>query len=176
MDVIKDYKNYNPPEAESPWIKFLEGTTTIRILSHSINWKSHYIRSEKKSHTCTGDISTCEWCQKGDQPKGRWAYLILNRSNKEIRVMEIGWSIFGTILQCAKDSDYGDPRKYDLKITRKGTGLETEYQVIPGKETKFTEEEEKVLKTSGLDDIDKATQKLVSYYEKDEVPHPAEEE
>ena len=170
VDVIKDEASYNPPPSESVWLKFPEGTTTIRLLSHSIHFRNHYIRGENKTYDCTGMIETCEWCQKGNKKRERWAYLILLRDEKapEIKVAEIGFSIFGTILELSKDEDYGDPRGYDLKIVRKGTDKDTEYNVIPGKAKEFTDKEDKLVSANGVDTTDKATGKLMSYYEKEE--------
>ena len=166
-EIIKDETKYKPQESQ--WLTLEEGVTTIRILSHSYAFKSHYIKSEKKSYDCTGDTSTCEWCQKSNRPRGRWAYIVLVRDSKEpvAKVVEFGWSVFETILALAKDKDYGDPRGYDLKITKTGTGLDTNYTVIPGKETDFTEEEMKMLEPKGLTNVDKATDYLLSFYKKE---------
>jgi len=179
-EVIKDEKTYNPPPQDNPWLKFEEGTTTIRLLSHSYHFKSHYVKSENKSYDCTGFVETCKWCQGANLPRQRWAYAILVRGKEEslIKVMEVGWSIFGTILNLSKDEDYGDPRGYDLKITKTGTGLDTSYTVIPGKETDFTEEEMKLLEPKELGNIEKATGYLLSFYkqETDKPDTPKEEE
>ena len=37
------------------------------------------------------------------------------------------------IVTLAKDEDWGDPRKYDLKIVRNGEGLETSYAMTPSR-------------------------------------------
>jgi len=170
-EIVKDLSSYTPPVGESSWHKFEEGTTTIRILSHSYHYVSHYVHSEKKSYNCTGDISTCEWCQKGVKASNRWAYLILIRGDVPVvKPVEFGWSIFGTILELAKDSDYGDPRKYDLKISRKGTDKDTRYTVIPGKRTKFTKNEALFLKANNLDTLEGATEKLMSFYNNNVEP------
>lgn len=39
-------------------------------------------------------------------------------------------SVKDAIKKLCRDSDYGDPRGYDIKITRTGQNLETEYTVI----------------------------------------------
>jgi hypothetical protein len=40
-------------------------------------------------------------------------------------------SIQGPIEDLVANEDWGDPREYDLTITKKGEGLETEYSVQP---------------------------------------------
>ena len=179
-EVIKDEASYNPPPADSQWLTFEEGITTIRLLSHSYSFRSHYIKKERKSYDCTGDVSTCKWCQLGNRSGGKWAYMVLVRDEKApaIKVMEAGWSIFETILNLAKDKDYGDPRGYDLKITRKGTGTDTSYTVIPGKDTKFNDKEDKLVSGQGLANPKTATDKLMSFYrgEDSEEEVPGEED
>lgn len=167
-EMIKDESKYKPPADLRPWLTFEEGTTTIRLLSHSYSFRSHYIRSENKSYDCVGVVK-CKWCQEGDPPKQRWAYLVLVRGDESyVKALEIGWSIFETILELAKDKDYGDPRSFDLKITRKGKGRKTNYTVIPGKDTKFTDKEKLILRPQKLDDPAKADVKLMGYYSKQE--------
>jgi hypothetical protein len=167
-ELIKDESNYNPPAVDSAWLKFKEGITTIRLLSHSYHFRNHYVKSENKTYDCTGMIETCELCQKGNPSRQRWAYLVLvrDKENPAVKVMEVGWSVFETILNLSKDEDYGDPRGYDLKITRTGKGAETSYTVIPGKDTPLNDKEEKLVNLQGLDNIEKASEKLMSYYKK----------
>lgn len=39
--------------------------------------------------------------------------------------------MIGEINKFCKDEDYGDPRGYDVKITRTGSGMDTEYSILP---------------------------------------------
>lgn len=165
-EVILDLKDYQPEEASSSWLKLEEGTTVLRVLSHVYTFKSHYIQSEKKSYDCAGEVSLCEWCQKGHKAKSRWAYLFLVRDTGEVQALEMGWQIFEGLLTLAKDPDYGDNRNYDVKITRKGTGRDTSYTVIPGKDTKLSEKETALLKKLKVDNVDSATLYLVDLYTK----------
>jgi hypothetical protein len=170
-DEIKDEASYNPPPSESAWLKFPEGTTTIRILSHSIHFQNHYIRPVNKTYECTGRVETCEWCQKGNKKRERWAYIVLLRDEKApaVKVAEIGYSIFGAILGLAKDPDYGDVRGYDLKVIRKGTDKDTAYNVIPGKPKEFNDKETNLLEAEKVDTTDNASGKLKAFYKKDET-------
>ena len=170
-EVVKDYSTHKPKESISQWLKLEEGTTTIRVLSHSYHFDSHYIKSENKSYDCAGNAQTCQYSQSGSRPRGRWAYVVLVRGDEITwKVSELGWSIFETVLQLAKDPDYGDPRNYDLKITRKGSGRETSYTVIPGKAGKLPKAETDLLVVAGLDTVEKATDTLMSFYKREGTP------
>jgi hypothetical protein len=175
-NIVKDEASYNPPPPESDWLKFPEGTTVIRILSHSDSFSSHYIKSENKTYDCFGDVSTCKYCQLGNKPRQRWSYLVLRREqpeNKEkkisyippaVKVCEMGWSVFKDVLNLSKDPDYGDIRGYDLKISRTGTDKDTEYSTLPGKDTPLTDSEMSLLRPQNLDNIEKATERMMAFY------------
>ena len=60
------------------------------------------------------------------------AGIVWDAQQETFRIMQITQkSVMGRIFECSKDSDYGDPTKYDIKITRTGSGKETEYKVMP---------------------------------------------
>ena len=53
---------------------------------------------------------------------------VWNCAAKAVQVLEITQaSIIGPIEELLVNSDWGDPREYDLTINKKGEGLETEY-------------------------------------------------
>ena len=188
--TIPSEKDYKPPEdlATSSWLKIEEGKpVTVRLLSHSITFKNHWISSENKNYDCVGIDNGCKWCEVGEKIRHRWAYLALLRDDKApaVKVFEMGFMIFGDILEFAKDDDLGDPRSYDLKISRKGQKLDTEYTTYPSPKTKDFNEKE-VAVVGDLTDIDKATDKLKTYYKidqkstsdevgTDDVPFPDDE-
>jgi hypothetical protein len=62
------------------------------------------------------------------KPKFFWAMAVWNCAAKAVQVLEITQaSIIGPIEELLVNSDWGDPREYDLTINKKGEGLETEY-------------------------------------------------
>ena len=46
-------------------------------------------------------------------------------------ILTFSGSLGSKLLNLINDSDWGDPREYDLKITRTGDALETKYTVSP---------------------------------------------
>ena len=90
--------------------------------------------------------------------------LLRDKVAPAVKVAEVGYTIFGHIIDLSKDEDYGDPRWYDLKIVRKGTDKDTEYSVLPGKNEAFTEKEILLISPEGLDNPDNASNKLKSFY------------
>jgi hypothetical protein len=61
-----------------------------------------------------------------------WAMPVWDYRTKRVRVWEIAQStIQGPIKKLAEDVDWGDPRRYDLSITRETKGDRTTYTISP---------------------------------------------
>lgn len=61
-------------------------------------------------------IATLVWDYQAE------AFKILQMTQKSLR---------DDLFKYARDPDYGDPQGYDIKITRTGSGLDTEYALVP---------------------------------------------
>ena len=62
-----------------------------------------------------------------------WAVGVLDLNDGIIKTWQITQvTIKKAILNLYQDEDYGEPKNYDLKITRVGSRTETEYHVVPG--------------------------------------------
>ena len=76
-----------------------------------------------------------------EKPKQFFALLVWNYEEECIQILELTQAKLRTeILTLAKDEDWGDPRKYDLKIVRNGEGLETTYAMTPYTHKKRSDE------------------------------------
>lgn len=69
----------------------------------------------------------------GDKPiRHFWAFIVWNYNDQAIQILEITQAtIQSTIQNLYRDSDWGAPYGYDIKIVRKGQELNTEYSVTP---------------------------------------------
>jgi dTDP-D-glucose 4,6-dehydratase len=60
----------------------------------------------------------------------------------KVKVLEVGKSVIKQIKLLAQDVEYGNPSKYDIRITKSGNGKDTRYTVTPSPaKTELTEEE-----------------------------------
>ena len=76
-----------------------------------------------------------------ENPKQFFALLVWNYDEECLQVLELTQAKLRTeIVTLAKDEDWGDPRKYDLKIVRNGEGLETSYAMTPSPHKKRSDE------------------------------------
>lgn len=127
-------------EGQSGFVKFPEGTTTVRLLSPIYDRWTHRVKigEDYKNLPVESDKKL-----NGKTPQCTYVAVVIDRTDGQIKIMEKGVSIFQQISTLAGDSDYGDPRNYDIKITRKGTTMQdTKYTVIASpKQSEITEQE-----------------------------------
>ena len=59
--------------------------------------------------------------------------LVWNYKESRIQILELTqfWSEARACQALAKDDEWGDPRKYDISITKSGEKLETTYAMTP---------------------------------------------
>lgn len=125
-------ENYKIPET-SNYLKFKEGETTFRVLSSAIvgwqyfNTDNKPVRSKEPFDEIPADL------KKGGRINHFWAFVVYNVEAKKIQVCELTQrSIMAPIEALIKNKKWGDPKQYDITVTRKGTGLQdTEYSVMP---------------------------------------------
>jgi hypothetical protein len=121
-------EGYEQPESGGNFMKLQDGENKIRILSKPIvgwvDWK------EKKPHRFTMKNKPDKPMEKGPI-KHFWAFIVWNYNAQAVQLLEITQQTIQTaITNLSKDSDWGAPFSYDLKINRKGKDLDTEYSVI----------------------------------------------
>lgn len=138
-------EGYEAPESNSNYLKFQKGENKFRIVSRPIvgwvDWK------DKKPYRFAMSA-------KPDKPLSKnpikhfWAFLVWDYVSPGIKILEITQvTIQQTISNLSKDEEWGAPFEYDLKVTRKGEGLETEYSITPSPKKPLTEE----IKKAALD-------------------------
>lgn len=131
--------DYEAPKGNSNYMKFQKGENRFRILSKPVlgwlDWEDKKpLRFQMK--------------QKPEAPidpkkpiKHFWAITVWDYTDNAIKVLEITQSsIQKAITDLAKDSDWGNPVGYDIKVVRKGDGMETEYSINPVPHKPISEE------------------------------------
>lgn len=133
--------DFIPPDYEVPvsggnYMKLEKGDNVFRVLSSAVigyeywNKDDKPVRLKSKPDVLPDDIKVD---QNGNKViKHFWAFAVWNYKAGAVQILEITQKTIQTgIRELTKDVDWGDPRKYDIKITRNGDGLETEYTVSP---------------------------------------------
>lgn len=139
-------------------LKLQQGQNQMRLVSLPYECHVHWEDTVEGAHkrvVCSG--TGCPICNAGHTPQKRFQVLVIDRVDGKVKVLEGGNAIFNQIKSFAMDEDYGDPRDYDIKITKAGAGRDTRYTVMPSpKKSKITAaEEELVANTKTLAELNK---------------------
>ena len=125
-------KGYEAPKTESGYMKLVEGKNAFRILSDAIIGYQYWTEEDGKRKPVR--VRTADQTPPPYRPKMKhfWAMIVWNYTDEQIQILEITQStIRDSIVALWEDESWGDPKEYDLTITRQGKDLETTYQVMP---------------------------------------------
>lgn len=128
--------DYSAPAGGSSYMKLQKGENVIRVLSNAITGFEFWNDDNKPVRSATPFTNTPNIKLDADgeptKVKHFWAFVVWNYESKNIEILQINQtSIQTAITNLVKDEDWGNPKAYDIKITRKGDGLTTEYAVNP---------------------------------------------
>jgi len=121
---------YETPVAGGAYMKLEQGENRFRILSKPIigwlDWK------DNKPYRFPMNAKPDKPMEENRKIRHFWAFIVWNCNKNEVQILEITQaSIQSAITSLTKDEDWGMPFGYDIKITKTGTALDTEYTVAP---------------------------------------------
>jgi len=121
--------DYEAPKGENNYMKFEDGTNRFRIMNSPIigwlDWK------DNKPLRYKNDSKPSQPIDPSKPIKHFWAMPVWNYQEEKVQILEITQqTIYGKIQNLAKSDDWGDPREYDIEVTKTGDGLGTKYEVI----------------------------------------------
>jgi len=138
-------ENYREPVTDN-YMRFADGKNVFRVLSEAIvgmeYWKTETnengeevrkpVRIKVDERIPTEELGFDKWGNP-EFPKHFWAFVVYNRAAEKIQILEITQKkIQRAIKSLVDDEDWGDPKDYDICVTRSGEKLETEY-IVQGK-------------------------------------------
>ena len=126
---------YKKPPSQSNYFKFLEGANKFRVLSSAVVGFEYWttepkpIRS-KEMFTKTPNAKTDK--NGNVRINHFWAFIVWDYRDSKVKIMEVTQTgIQDALIALNMDDSWGDPKAYDINISRKGENLETKYSVIP---------------------------------------------
>ena len=136
--------NFTPEKKGKYTMSSLKSGETVKIrvmsdfISGKIVWSGH-TQEEKKPFRVpdntaipTGKIGTNLRSGMPETIRQFVAAICWNYTTEQFEIFETDKAtILERIYECEQDSDYGDSKGYDLKIGKKGQGMETKYSVQP---------------------------------------------
>ncbi|GGF22478.1 hypothetical protein [Hymenobacter cavernae] len=132
-------ETYEVPQAGGAYFKPQNGENCVRILGKQplIGWlyfnrENKPVRTLMKPSTAPADMNPTDPGNNPQKPKEFWAVTVYDYATGEMGIWEITQTgIKTSIAELSRDSNWGHPKNYDLKITKTGAGLKTEYAVVP---------------------------------------------
>lgn len=149
--------NYERPAASGGnYAKLEDGANKYRILSEAIvgwqywNTENKPVRLTERPETIPEDVRMENG--KPEKIKHFWAFVVWSYRESKIQILELTQvSIQGPLEDLVMSEDWGDPRGYDITITKKGQKLDTEYTVQPSPHKEAPVEATQMLKTTTVD-------------------------
>jgi hypothetical protein len=146
--------NYKRPETSSNYIKLSDGPNKLRILSAPIFFHEYWNTDKKPVRSAEpfkGVPADARLDEGRFKPKYAWALAVWNYALGAVQVWQITQaSIQGPLEDLALNEDWGDPRSYDITVTRKGEGMDTEYSVQPSPQKAVPEEAHKAYREARI--------------------------
>lgn len=151
--------SFLPPDAKEPvtkgnYTKFTEGKHKIRIMSSAIvGYEGWDTDGEKKVPVKYTVEDAPPFGPDGKEPSYFWAFVVWNYEIERLQICKVTQKTIRTAMQEYVDNEaWGDPKTYDMVITRKGSTLQdTEYTVVANPHTPVAEEIEQTYKDANID-------------------------
>lgn len=125
MPLISDEQSERRP---SQFLK-LEDKAKLTILSNLYKVKTHFLQGQKVSVKCVGE--DCYFCSAG--VKARMEFFYFGKVNDVEGIVRVPASVFFQINESERVLEM-DKRQSVWVVSKKGSGLETEYGVARGKD------------------------------------------
>ena len=132
--------NFLPTDYKQPdnkdYMKFKDGENTFRVLSSAIVGFEYWTTENKPVRSAVPFKDVPDDIKKDKDGnftiKHFWAFLVYNQEAKRVQVLEVTQSSVQAGIKALVDNkNWGDPKGYDITVTRVGSGLDTEYAVMP---------------------------------------------
>lgn len=133
--------DYEVPVSTGNFMKFQKGENTFRVLTSAIVGYIYWsvdnkpVRLKSMPTSLPVDIRTDD-NGKPEPIKHFWAFVVWNEIEKKIQVLEVTQKSVMTSIKALVDNvKWGDPKRYDITVTKTGEKLTTEYAVMPNPHT-----------------------------------------
>lgn len=127
-----------------------EGANPVRVFTSPYQFYVVWTvdaSGQKRKVKSTGDINSCPLVKRGEKAQPRWYVGVLDRDNGgKPSILEVGPQIFRQIVALSKNKKWGDPKRYDLNITRNPKGSQPLYVVTPEPPEDLTADEKATIK------------------------------
>lgn len=135
-------KDYDLPGTSGGYMRLEKGKNKFRALSDTLRGYEYWVEDDEgnRSPVRVEDTEDIPKKYKGES-KYFWAFVVWNYETENIEILELTQkTIMRPMLELIKNDKWGDPKEYDLTITREGDGFETKYTITPDPKEKISKE------------------------------------
>ena len=131
-----DWNAADSGTTKSNFMRLEEGENTVRIMGNPVQFYIHWVvASDGSKRKINSPIENPELVRRledaGFKRQARWLVKVLDRSDDEFRVLEVGPQIYNGIKALYNNSRWGKVTQYDLTINRAPKGTQPLYGVTP---------------------------------------------
>lgn len=124
MDNVKELYAANKPQGggNGLFLKLEDGDNVrMRILDVPVVYDTTF--EDPKTHIKKTSV--------------KYAWLVYNHDEEKVQILQGGATIYNSLNDLIQDDDWGDPKNYDIKVSRTGKGMnDTKYSVSPSPKSK----------------------------------------
>lgn len=130
-------EGYEVNTGSNDFFKFKSGDNKFRILSEAsfglLGWKDNKPFRRGGEFAQIKPTEVDEDSRSGKPKINEFlSFYIYSHNDNKIMIMELTQtSVKKAIVDLARDEDWGDPKEYDITVTKTGDGLNTKYTVKP---------------------------------------------
>ena len=145
---LDDWNDADPGKGGS-FMRLEEGDNVVRVITSPYQFYIHWTKDESnQSCKVRCAMENCPVCQRGENASARWFIGVLNKKGDKAvpSLLEISLQVYSQIKALKNKKNWGDPRAYDISITRKPKGSQPLYVVTPEPKAACSDEEKKMAK------------------------------
>jgi hypothetical protein len=144
--------DYKVPQ-QSNYLRLTEGDHTFRVMSSAIVGYQYFNQDNKPVRSREPFDETPVDIKKDGRVNHFWAFVVYNVDDEKLQIFEITQkTIMAQIKALIDNKKWGNPKNYDVTITRTGAGMQdTKYTVMPNPQTPVLEVAKKQFENTTID-------------------------
>jgi hypothetical protein len=156
-----DWNSADSGTTKSNFMRLEEGENLVRVMGNPVQFYIHWVVTPDGSRRkVNSPVDSPELIRRledsGFKRQARWLVKVLDRTDDEFRVLEVGPQIYNGIKSLYNNSRWGKVTQYDLSINKGPKGTQPLYGVTPNpKEALSGEFKTKFVEFNDRVDVDK---------------------
>lgn len=126
-------QGYEQPKSGGGFTTLVEGANKLRVVSDALLMWLEWRDGKPKRHPYTSpDNKPAKGTGQKDSVAHAWGLGVYNYKTKQIEVFELDkQGAITQLLALVQNPSWGHPKKYDIIITKSGSGMDTKYNLAP---------------------------------------------